>query len=67
MVIEENLIWIDICLEINKVVCIIYIFYLWYNYELNEIFILYIKYKGILIKVILRIKGKYCFLVVMCG
>lgn len=67
MVIEENLIWIDICLEINKVVCIIYIFYLWYNYELNEIFILYIKYKGILIKVILRIKGKCCFLVVMCG
>lgn len=51
MVIEENLIWIDICLEISKVVCIIYIFYLWYNYELNEIFILYIKYKGILIKV----------------
>lgn len=67
MVTEENLIWIDTCLEINKVACIIYIFHSWHNHESNETFILHTKYKGTPIKVISRTKGNRCFSVVTCG
>lgn len=68
MVTEENLIWIDTFLEINKVACIIFIFHLWHNHVSNQTFIPHAKYKGTCtpIKVISRTKGKRCFSVVTC-